>query len=123
MSTSNWQEYKKEDCPVCKTRGWCSYTTDDRGLFVMCMRPVAASHPRYLSTKPNSDGSQAYFVRPDGNDGDSEWRKPSASGNGNTHIDVADSKTRHTAYETLLGVLNLARDHKDARSSSGVCQK
>jgi Domain of unknown function (DUF3854)/Domain of unknown function (DUF927) len=122
MSTSNWQEYKREDCPICGSRGWCCHDEDDRGLLVMCMRPAAATHPGFLFSKLNGDGATAYFVRPDGDDG---WHKPSSNGNGNGngfHADVepADRSTRHKAYETFLGVLNLSHAHNAALLRRGL---
>jgi hypothetical protein len=122
MSTSDWAEYRHEDCPVCGSRGWCTRTEDDRGLLVMCMRPEAAMHPGFLYQKAIADGSHAYFVRPDGDGepGDAKAKRASPKGGGNGRHPAADPEARHAAYEALLDALELSAGHRAQLERRGL---
>jgi hypothetical protein len=118
---TKWDCFRKDDCPVCSKRGWCSETRkSDGSRIVQCMHEHDPSRPDFLNTKPNRSGEQAsYYLLDPGAPGIGV--KPSPNGNGkHKPVEPADEKTRHAVYTALSQTLGLSAVHHAALVARGL---
>lgn len=118
VHTQQWDRLKKEVCPVCSKRGWCTEThRQDGSRIVQCMHVHEPSRPGFIASKPNRRGEQCSYYRTDGPIGP----KPSPNGNGkHKTVELAGESTRHAAYTALSEVLGLSADHHAALVARGL---
>jgi hypothetical protein len=109
-------EFKKEDCPVCKHRGWCAKADD--GSVIICRR----QHQRAAFEGKDTNGAP-FYVHPltnagDGDSGDDKGR-PLPKRNG-LLPPPADVEVRDEVYRALLGDLTLDAHHLEELKLRGL---